>query len=157
MKKHLLLLSILLLLSAQLKANTDTLKYEECRNGNCAALRSWIGAPVIPVSEYATEIVPCEGTAGVHGLYISVHHCRIVATEDKNLPLGKAVIYKVVHETPRTILPPKGRLLWLIAPTIMSTRTCTGEAELCESVIVLPFEAKPDRYELAKRTYQSRE
>lgn len=132
--------------------------YKECRAGNPAALRAYVGAPVILVSEYATELVPCEGAAGFHGLMVVVHHCRVVASDNPAFPLGKAVIYKEIPEpSPSALPPPKGRLLWLISPSALHTRNLTGEIELCESVIPLPLEATPEAYERARRAYKARE
>lgn len=132
--------------------------YKECRAGNLAALRAYVGAPAILASEYATELVPCEGTAGFHGLMVAVHHCRVVASDDPSFPLGKAVIYKEIPEPrPSALPPPKGRLLWLIAPSALLTRSLTGEIELCESVIPLPLEATPEVYDRARRACKARE
>lgn len=123
------------------------------RAGDISEVCSFFQAPTILVSEFKTER---ERTGGAELITITIHSCRVVASNISDLPVNSIVMYRIIHEKAPEIVPPNGQLLYIISPSARQVSTLNGAIELYEYCIPLPLRATPQQIDTARRRVNAR-
>lgn len=110
--------------------------------GNAAALRSYIGAPVLLVSAYKAELIRTRGTVDAQGRRFSMHRYIVLQSTMDDFSIGSAIFHKQVHKGKVEITDPKGKLYYMINPTKKSTKDLANEWELNPGFILIPAETR---------------
>lgn len=110
--------------------------------GNAAALRSYIGAPVLLVSAYKAELIRTRGSVDTQGRRFSMHRYIVLQTTMDDFSIGSAIFYKQAHKGKVEITDPKGKLYYMINPTKKSTKDLANEWELNPGFILIPSDTR---------------
>lgn len=141
-KKLFGLVATLLVAVAPVTVADETPDVRVFAKGNAAALRSYIGAPVLLVSAYKAELIRTRGTVDEQGRRFSMHRYIVLQSTMDDFPIGSAIFFKQAHKNKVTITDPKGKLYYMINPTKKSTKDLANEWELNSGFILIPAETR---------------
>lgn len=125
------------------------------REGDIEEASRFFRVPVILVCEFKTEYER-EYDTGMKTM--TIHYCRVIASNIPDLPFGSVVAYGKLHEGLMPQTPPaSGQIFLILSAYARQKSTLNSVIELSESCHPLPLRATSEQIDTAIRAMYARQ